>query len=615
MKVPLIWLKDYLTTDKSPRQIAESFTQLGLMLDKPIENNVLDLEHRMDRSDWLSITGCARDLAAFDNIPLSMPKVPYHKPVKTNKVIPVTIQTPAVKRFQTRVFHGIKVAPSPSWLVERLTAYGIKPINNIVDITNFVMVELGQPMHAQDLAKLASSEITLRPAKNGEQLTTLLGTDVLLDPNTFVLSSGGQVTVIGGIVGGAHTGVTKETTDIILDAGNYDSKVVRSTSRRLKIINETVSRYDKFLDPRAIDLALDRATDLILSLAGGTYSTNSDYYPSPILPHTLTLTLSRLKLISGLAITLPEAKKILRSLGYAIIEESSITLTVEIPYFRTDVEVEDDLIADVLRIYNYANIPTLPLSSPVPADITPSVLAFEDHLRDLLLSYGLHEHINNSLTTFNNESGQIKLVNSISMDQNSLRTSLLPGLLHVQSTYVKHKITPKGLFEIGLVFSQKKASYHELRHLSVVAKDAKNILATLLHNLGINNYLLTNDGQVSYSGQTLGSYTTTSFTLLTDQIHKYHLKINSIISEFAHPITLDLSLIAPTTVSYADILDVTTKLDSHWESLTCKDVSLVNNLHNYLLTLSWPENSPFVESDKKLFLTSLQTKLKITSKS
>lgn len=615
MKIPLFWLKDYINTDKSAKDLAASFTQLGLMLDKPIVDNVLDLEHRMDRSDWLSIIGCARDLAAFENTPLIMPKVPYHKPTKAAPLIPITVKTNSVRRFQTRIFRGIKVGPSPAWLADRISAYGIDSVNNIVDITNYVMVEYGQTSHAQDIAKLPSPEITLRPAKAGEIVTTLLGTSVNLSPADFVLSSGGKAIVIGGIVGGANTGVTNATTDIILDAGNYDSRAIRYSSRRLKIINESVSRNDKILDPRLIDPTMDRLTDLILSLAGGTYYINDDYYPHSVSPKTQKLTLSRLQLISGLNLTLPTAKKILRSLDYSIVEETNDSLTVEIPYFRTDVEVEDDLIADILRIYNYSNLPTLPLSTATPTDITPPIMLFEEKLRDLLITQGLHEHLTNSLTTFNNQSDQVKLVNAVSTDQNALRTSLVPGLLHVRSTYRKHQIVPLGLFEIGLVFTTHKSKYLEHRHLTVLADNSHNYLATLLDSLGINKYTLTNAGEIWHSQHLLGNYTTNSFTLLTDQLYKYCTPVNSLISEFTHPITLDLSLLAPTNVSFADIQTLATSLNSHWEGFVCKTMSLVNKQRNYLLTIVWPENSQYVESDKKLFLATLQTKLKITSKS
>jgi phenylalanyl-tRNA synthetase beta subunit len=619
MKVPLIWLKDYVQTDKSPRELAASFTQLGLMLDKPLgATNVLDLEHRMDRADWLSILGCARDLAAFEGLKLKLPKLstkPGKRPDPKSK-IQINVNTPHVRRFQTRVFRGIKVGPSPKWLADRLTSYGMETINNIVDITNFVMVEYGQTMHAQDLAKLPGLDITIRAAKPGEKVTTLLGTEVKLDPDIFVLTSGGVVTVIGGIVGGKNTGVTETTTDIILDAGNYDSRIIRKTSRRIKIINESVSRNDKFLDPRLIDPALARATELILELAGGTYYENNDYYPSPITPKNITMRLSRLQLLSGMDLSLITAKKILKSLDYVIVEEGSDQLTVEIPYFRTDVEVEDDLVADILRIYNYTNIPTAPLATPVPTDLTPAIYRFEEKLRDLLVAQGAHEHITSSLVTSTGESDQVQLANALSSEQNALRTDLVGGLIHVLSTYKKHGETSTLVFEIGKTFTHQNGEYLEDRDLTVCGNtDVRDSLATLLHSLGINSYQITKNYQITINHQVIGGLRSTSYDLQTDKLIEFVRNYSGIVSEFAHLVTRDISLIAPTNVTYFDITEALSKLKASWDSVACKSFTKLKEGNNYLLTLTWSHSSENIDAEIKLRLSTLKTHLKIISKS
>jgi phenylalanyl-tRNA synthetase beta chain len=620
MKVPLIWLQDYIDTSKSAKELAASFTQLGLMLDKPLDkSNVLDLEHRMDRSDWLSLIGCARDLAAFEDIKLKMPKL-YTKPGKildSKSKIQVKVDTPAVKRFQTRIFKGIKVGESPAWLRDRLTAYGMDSINNIVDITNFVMVEYGQTMHAQDIAKLKGRDITIRPAKTGEKLTTILGTEIKLDSSVFILTSGGEPTVIGGIVGGKNTGVTATTTDMVLDSGSYDSRTIRRISRKLKILNESVSRNDKFLDPRAIDLALARATDLILELAGGTYYENDDYYPSPVLPKSMTLRLSRLHLISGMDITMPTAKKILKSLEYSIIEEGEGSLTVEIPYFRTDIEVEDDLVSDILRIYNYTHIPTQPLSSPVPLDITPPIYRFEESLRDLLIAQGDHEHITSSLVNSCGSQDEVVLANALSSDQNALRTHLTPGLVHVLSTYSKHKQTNVSVFEIGKVFRKSTNKYLEGRLLTLASNaSVSDSLATLLSSLGIRDYQINSKHEILVSDQLVGTIESSSYTLVTNTLMPLAKSYTGIISEFDHSTSLDLSLLSPTKVIYTDILQALSSLKVGWNSITCKSMTkMTDTTNNYLLTITWDADSQSVESDKNLILQTLKEKLNIDSNS
>lgn len=617
MKIPLIWLKDYIDTAKSAKELAASFTQLGLMLDKPLDDtNVLDLEHRMDRADWLSILGCARDLAAFEGIKLNLPKITSNlgKAINPDSKIEIKVDTPSVRRFKTRIIKGIKVSSSPKWLTDRLTAYGMESKNNIVDITNFVMCEYGQTMHAQDIARLLAHDITIRPAKAGEKLTTLLGTEVKLDTDTFILTSGGEPTVIGGIVGGKNTGVTDSTKDIILDAGNYDSRIIRKTSRRIKIINESVSRNDKFLDPRLIDPALSRATDLILELAGGTYYENDDYYPSPITPQTITLRLSRLHLLSGMDLNLATAKKILKSLGYVVVEEGEGTLTLEVPYFRTDIEVEDDLISDILRIYNYVNIPTHALTTPVPIDITPLIYHFEDQLRDLLVAQGFHEHITSSLTTSNGQSDEVVLANALSSDQNALRSDLFPGLSHVLSTYKKHKIEGVSVFEIGKVFRKNVTQYLEGRLLTVVGSTTS--ISTLLNSLGINAYQITKEYQILVNSKLVGSITPTSYTLVTDALMPHARSYTGIVSEYGHTTSLDLSLLSPSKVIYADIIDALSSLKAHWTNISCKSMTKMNeSTNNYLLTFTWEASSKSIQADKDLILTTLQETLNIASKS
>ncbi len=615
MKIPLNWLKDYVKTDASPREIASSFTQLGLMLDKPLdESGVLDLEHRMDRSDWLSIIGCARDYAAFEKIKLNYPKSLTTKlpKITPQDLVEITVNTPTVRRFNTRVVKNVKVAESPAWLRDRLTAYGIKSINNVVDITNYVMVELGQPMHAQDLAKLKKREVTLRQAKPGESVKTILGTTVNLDKDIFVLSSGGIATVIGGIVGGSDTSVTNETIEIILDSGNYDQSVIRKNSRKLKIINETVSRYDKFLHPDLCEIALDRASYLLETIAGATVYLNVDYYPNPQKPNNITLRFARLKNLSGMDIPVKDIKRILSALEYKITKETSSDLTLTIPYFRTDVEVEDDVVADILRINNYSNIPTSPLTTPVPNDITPKILQFEEHLKDLLVAQGAHEHTTASLVKESGVNGEILLSNALSTDQNALRHSAIPMLKEVQLNYTKHQLSQTVLFEIGKSFELIKGKYQEKRELSIVGSELAQTLSTLMNQLGIK-YLVNNAGLVIVENTPVGLLQADALTLSTEQLLINHKEYVGIISEFNHTIKRDLSLITPTSISYYDIASAIEELKPNF-SYSYKSMAKVGESLNYLLTFTWTVESNEADKDLSKVISYLIKKLNIQSK-
>lgn len=559
MRVPIEWLKEYVDVKKSPKDAAESFTLLGLMLDKPVQkDSVLDLEHRMDRSDWLSIIGCARDYAAFEDLELKMPKLnekPGKKPQK-NQIVKIDVKCPdVVKRFNTRVFRGITVKESPKWLKSRLEAYGIPSINNIVDITNYVMVEFGQPMHAQDLAKMKAQEIVIRKAKKGEKVTTLLGETIELTPDQFVLTQAGEPTVIGGIVGGNTTGVDESTTNIVLDAGNYDQNNIRKSSRQLKIQNETVLRYDKFLHPKLTEIALERATYLILELAGGEYYENIDWYPKKHSPQKLTFRTSRLKKIGGMSMDSDKIKQILSKLEYKILSEKEVDggseFEIEVPYFRTDVVVEDDIVADILRINNYSKIPSKLLNMAPPKEITPKIYVFEDRLRDYLVSAGLHEHITESLVEKNDQiSGQVILENALTSDKSALRTELQTGLGKVVSNYHKHGYKEAGVFEIGNTYhlrgdKLKHTSYEEVRSLQVTyknlemtplenSKQVRKILSSLLNNLGIENYDLikTEKGvRLEIDGEKIGHLDICCFCLLTEMLMKHAKQSKRVVSE------------------------------------------------------------------------------------
>lgn len=581
MIIPIKWLKDYVKISKPNHEIAESFTSLGLLLDKPIKNNILDLEHRMDRSDWLSIIGCARDLAAFEGSKLKYPKryTEKGKSPTSETLVPIKVTARnVVNRFNTRVFKDIQVKDSPKWLRDRLESYGLPSINNIVDITNFVMVEYGQPMHAQDLNKFNKREIVLRFAKDGESITTLLGEKVKLDPKTFILAQNDQPIVIGGVVGGLATGVTEETVEFILDAGNYDQRNVRSTSRRLKIQNESVLRYDKFLHPNSTQIALERATQLILDLAGGQYYENVDWYPHPVKPQTISLRPSRVKMLSGMDIPLTTMKSILKRLEYQIVDETKNKIVVEIPYFRTDVIVEDDLIADILRINDYSLIPTQMMPQVPPKEITTKLYKLEDRIRDILVSMGLHEHITDPLVETRKDKEQISLVNALTSEKSALRTSINETLKKEITTYSKHDVPEISIFEIGLSYHKNAKGkelnkFAESRELAILYKNKqlspndtslrlRSIIAALLESLNITSiaYNATEDSGTIKSGEKIiGTYTHTSATFDIATLALFAGLSNKIASAYTNYQTADLSLEVPTTTQFGQAIRTLTK--------------------------------------------------------
>ena len=585
MKIPLIWLKDYLDIDKTPKEIGESFTALGLMLEKPIENDVLELEHRFDRSDWLSVIGCARDLSAIEKKELILPQRHKEKG-KEGGGVEIKVECPnVVNRFNTRVFRNIKVAKSPVWLSKRLELYGIPSINNIVDITNFVMVELGQPMHAQDLSKFDNQEIVIRMAKKGEEITTLDGAKRKLDPSVFILTQNDKPITIGGIVGGKETRVTESTTDIILDAGNYDQSLVRKTARKYKIRNETVLRYDKFLHPDGTQLALERAAYLILELAGGDYYENFDYYPKKVSLSISRIRLERIKKIGGIEFSRSEVKSTLESLGYRLLEESNeglptqVGFTVEVPYFRTDFSVEDDIVSDILRVYNFENIPNAKLNTAPPKEITPEIFKFEEKIRDSFAKLGLHEHITDTLVSSNiNDFKQIRLENSQNSEKNALRTSLYETLFPVIETYAKHKIFEIGIFEVGKIYLKEGDRFKDLKEVRIVevifekvtadlrekSDVVKSLLFGFFHEIGIDNIEIKkhdNKNTIYQEHLILGEIRLNSFSLLTENLLKASKVDTRVQDEFVNIMDEDLSLILDIKKSAGEIISFIKNFD------------------------------------------------------
>jgi len=469
MIVPIRWIKDYLTTHKTPKEIAKSFTEIGLMLDRPINGEVLDLEHRMDRADWLSILGCARDFAAFEDIKFSEPELKSIELEKKTEV-EIHVKSDKVNKFRTRIIKNIQVKESPKFIQERLIDYGLPVINNIVDITNFVMVEYGQPLHAQDIDKFETKEIVLRDSETGESIQTLDGTTTKLVEGTLVLTESKKPICIGGIVGGLRTGVTETTKDIILDAGNYHQASIRKASRTLNIRNETVSRSEKFLSPELVDLAIIRATDLILEHAGGEAFENDDYENYQPTPKKMTLTRERLEKISGEDFYFDKAESIFDRLNYEVISSDENKITVKTPFFRTDIEVEDDLVSDVLRIYGYSKINSEPINNFPPTDMTPQILKLQEKITDFLVSIGFDEHITDPFLRYDGNKNRILLFNSVNSDKDSLRVTIKETLKNALDYYQKIGKEKIEIFEIGNVYAKDNEELIENRRLGVLVE-------------------------------------------------------------------------------------------------------------------------------------------------
>lgn len=444
-------------------------TALGL------DDVMFELEITPNRPDCLSLIGVARDLRAETGNPLKLPDAGLKESeTDIGDLTAVTIDAPDLcRRYAGRVIQGVKVGESPAWLQQRLESVGIGVINNIVDATNFVLMEYGQPLHAFDyhkltdvkhgLASCALRRIIVRRATDGEQLTTLDEIDRELTADMLVIADADKPVALAGIMGGYDSEITETTCDVLLESAYFNPSSIRATAKALGINTEASYRFERGADPGAVLAALDRAAQLIAELAGGTVCKGSvDVYPGQQPLTEIQLRPDRANFILGTEIETAEMEQILSRLGFDI-QASGDAYQVTVPTFRSDITREIDLIEEIARVYGYDNIPTtLPKSDiPVPAP-NPKVDVCR-RIKRFLLAAGMMEAINYSfcdptcfekirLASDSPLRDALPLRNPLSPEMSVLRTTLVPGLLENTQHNRNHQINTIALFEVGNVF-------------------------------------------------------------------------------------------------------------------------------------------------------------------
>jgi len=481
MKIPLNWLKELVKLPAETKSLTDSLTSVGHMLDKMeiIDGEViLDLELRGNRADCYSILGIAREVSAlFGNKTkdLALEKLTI---VKNLKNVNLSIKSPYVKRAAMTIVRDVVIMKSPAWLSKRLEKYGIESVNNIVDLTNYVMVETGEPMHAFDLDKL-SGNLEIRLAKNGEKITTFQGTSLTLTSDDLVWAQGKNVLSVAGAIGEKSHSVSDTTENILLEAANYDRANIRKSVYRHNLLTEAGIRHEKELDPNMVADALGRYLYLIKKYGWGKIDYKVyDYYPKKYSPITINLNFDHLYNLGGVVIEIARIKKILTGLNMRVMSQDSQSLGVMIPTYRTDIILEEDLIEEVLRIYGYNNIPSHVLSLEIPKNITPKYIIQEENLRQVATAVGFSEAITLSfvktnLSEFNihpeiAEAKLISLVNPPSPDNRDLRLTLFPNLFEVARKAIFERSNEVSLFEIGKVYFKEQGGYKESRKIGLM---------------------------------------------------------------------------------------------------------------------------------------------------
>jgi phenylalanyl-tRNA synthetase beta chain len=523
-----------LSTESSGIMILPEGLQLGTPLFDALgtKDTIFEIGLTPNRADCLSVVGVAREIAAKLGKKVHYPGLEV---VETGAPIAslasVTIESPELcPRYTARHISGCTLAPSPVWLTDRLRAAGIRSINNVVDVTNYVLLEYGHPLHAFDYKLLAGGRIVVAAAGEGEAFGTLDGQERLLTSADLTIRDSEKGVALAGIMGGGNSEIGEGTTEVLLESAYFDPSAIRRTSKRLGIHTESSHRFERGTDVAGLTRALDRAASLIAELSGGSIAKGIiDVYPQPVEPRVITARLARINAVSGLSLSAAEVKDIFERLEFQVAENEPGIFQVRVPLFRVDLEREIDLVEEVVRLNGFENVPlTLPQAS-VLSELPSKSQRLTLRVKDLLVSQGLSEVINYSfvapascekilLPADDFRRKGVALLNPISDELSVMRTTLLPGLLETAVKNINFRTLDLRIFEMRRIYipSEKNELPDEPLYLSALltckrdpegwnqAKgdldffDVKGLVESILADLNVP--------RVSYSAQDLDPY-------------------------------------------------------------------------------------------------------------
>jgi phenylalanyl-tRNA synthetase beta chain len=488
MKVPLSWVREFVDVTASAEEIGTLMGVRGLALEGlepfdspsssaaspngslragPHADVVMDFDVTANRPDCLSVIGIAREIATAYNLPLVYPaKAGHHIEVEGKAgTVPVTIEEPELCGRYVAATADVTVGPSPQWLQDRLLTNGVRPISNIVDITNYVMLELGQPMHAFDLAKMRGGVIKVRRARPGETMTTLDGKRRTLTAGMLVIADADNAEDIGGVMGGANSEITTATRRVVFEAAYFAPAQIRATSKALGLKTEASTRFERGMDRTAPPRAMARALELLEKIGAGTPTgAITDNYPRPHQPKLLKLARARIAGLLGMDVPDADVDRILKSLGFEIMTTryagpDAVGWDVVTPSWRIDIHRPVDLIEEVGRHYGFEHLPTtFPGVEQAPPPSDPRI-ARDRKIRTALLGMGFSEAITfafieaQAAGPYLGNHAAVTIANPLSEKFTVMRPSLLPGLVDAVSHNRRHGRPDVRLFEIGTRFS------------------------------------------------------------------------------------------------------------------------------------------------------------------
>ncbi|MBT0653044.1 phenylalanine--tRNA ligase subunit beta [Geomobilimonas luticola] len=453
------------------------FTALGL------KDTIFEIGLTPNRADCLSVIGIAREIAAKLGKKIRHPAftlVDNGAPIADRAS--VVIEDPQLcPRYTARYIEGCRIAPSPRWLANRLNAVGMRSINNVVDVTNYVLLEYGHPLHAFDFELLAGGRIIVRRAGEGEKFTTLDGQERTLTSSDLTIRDASRGVALAGIMGGENSEIKDTTTNILLESAYFNPTAIRLTSKRLGLHTESSHRFERGADIAILTRALDRAAALIAELAGGTIARGLiDVHPEPVPQRTIAVRLDRVNRMLGIALTTDDVAAIFRNLEFDVVLSGPDVMAVTVPSFRVDLEREIDLVEEVARLYGFENIPVTMPTARVFSDRPPRAQRLEKEVRSLLVAQGFNEVINFSFIApdvydrllfppDDPRRDAVKLRNPLVAEQSVMRTILLPSLLETTAANISHRELNLRLFEMRRVYHPRPGQELPAEPLHVAA--------------------------------------------------------------------------------------------------------------------------------------------------
>ena len=465
MLVSWSWLKQYVALDMPREELEQRLMMSGLNhegTEKVGDDVAIDLEVTSNRPDCLGHFGVAREIAVLYDLPLTRPAAaPAENGPAIDGLTSVALESPELcPRYTARLIRGVKVGPSPDWLVRHLETLGVASINNLVDITNYVLFEIGQPLHAFDFAKLAGGKIVVRAARQGEKMEAIDHKTYQLSPEMCVIADAERPVAIAGVMGGAGTEVSESTTDVLIESAAFAPLTIRGAARKLNLHSPSSFRFERTPDPEAVDWASRRCCELILELAGGELASGMIDVGTPAAAREpVTLRYAQLERLLGIEITNDDTRKILTALGCEETAADNASVSVVPPSWRRDLSREIDLVEEVARIYGYDRIPEdaiVPLAASHRSDEDRGI----GLIRHVLCAAGFDEAMTPSLvnaeltghfTTWS-DAEPLSTLSPMLRGANQLRTSLLPSLLTTRQTNESLSNETIELFELANIY-------------------------------------------------------------------------------------------------------------------------------------------------------------------